>query len=88
MSNEKLIAILAARVAERIEQRLQELAQDNSKVRPRLLTAAQAAEYLGRSKAALHHLVAKKSVPVVRVGRRTPFDRCDLDVWILKNRSK
>lgn len=49
---------------------------------PRLLSVAQAAEYLGRTLDAVKHLIAEGSLPVVRSDRRVFLDRLDLDRWI------
>ena len=45
----------------------------------RLLTAAQAGEYLGRSEAAVRQMIFKKQIPVVRDGRNVRIDVRDLD---------
>jgi excisionase family DNA binding protein len=47
--------------------------------RPRLMTAAQAGAYLGRSEAAVRQLIAKRQLPVVRFGRNVRIDVQDLD---------
>jgi excisionase family DNA binding protein len=54
-------------------------------ITPRLLTVAQAATYLGRSKASVQHLVAQRRIPVVREGRRIFLDVRELDRWIAAN---
>ena len=51
-------------------------------IEPRLLTAAQAAEYIGRSEQAVRHLIFQWDIPVVRTGRCVRIDRKDLDRWI------
>jgi excisionase family DNA binding protein len=48
----------------------------------RLLTVAQAADYLGMTQKALRHKIAEGSVPAVREGGRLHLDREDLDHWI------
>ena len=55
-------------------------------VQPALLTVKQAALYLGRSEAAVQHLIFQKDLPVVRVGRRVHLDRRDLDAFIEKHK--
>jgi len=53
----------------------------------RLLTAKQAAEYLGRSEQAVRHLIFQRDIPVVRRGRCVRIDRKDLDNWIENNKA-
>ena len=53
---------------------------------PRLLTAKQAAEYIGRSEQAVRHLIFQRELPVVLKGRCVRIDRIDLDRWIEKNK--
>ena len=63
-----------------------ELAKDGrGAVRPRLLTVEQAAVYMGRSKAAVQHMVAGKRLPVVRDRHRVFLDIRELDRWIESN---
>ena len=57
-----------------------------SAVMPRLLTAAQAGEYIGRSEQAIRHLIHQRELPVVRSGRNVRIDRKDLDRWIENHR--
>ena len=52
----------------------------------RLLTAKEAATYLGRSLGAIQHLTAAGDLPTVRTGRRVHYDVRDLDNWISGNR--
>ena len=52
----------------------------------RLLTAQQAAEYIGRSEQAVRHLIFQRDLPVVRNGRCVRIDRKDLDIWIENNK--
>jgi excisionase family DNA binding protein len=46
---------------------------------PRLLTVAQAAEHLGTTPSKLYELVAKRSIPSVRIGRAIRIPQDDLD---------
>lgn len=48
----------------------------------RLLTAAQAGEYYGRSEAAIRQMIHKKQLPVVRDGRSVRIDIRVLDARI------
>jgi excisionase family DNA binding protein len=45
----------------------------------------QAAVYLGRSKAAVQHMIQAGTLPVVRDGRRVFLDVHELEKWIAKN---
>ena len=54
----------------------------NPPQRKRLFTVREAAEYLGRSEAAIYELAAKGRLPVVRLDRRIQFDVRDLDLLI------
>ncbi len=85
--SQKLIAVLAAKVAEKLEQRLEELARREPRIRARLLDVVQAGTYLGRSKQSVQRLIARRILPVVRVGRRVHLDRYELDNFIKKHRS-
>jgi excisionase family DNA binding protein len=80
-----LDAILDA-LAERVAQRLLR-AERSPAMRPRLLTVAEAARYLGRSKHAVEHLISQGRLPVVREGRRVFLDVEELDRWIEQNKS-
>lgn len=48
----------------------------------RLLTAAEAAEYLGRTEGAVRQLVYRREIPFVKQGRVLRFDVRELDRWI------
>jgi excisionase family DNA binding protein len=48
----------------------------------RYLAPAEAASYLGKTRKALYHLVQRRVVPFIRVGRRLTFDRLALDRWL------
>ena len=54
---------------------------------PRLLTAKQAGEYIGRSEQALRHMIFQRDIPTVRKGRNVRIDRKDLDRWIENNKT-
>jgi excisionase family DNA binding protein len=57
--------------------------------RPRpkaLLNVAEAADYLGRTKAAVQAMIHHKELPVIRNGRRVHLATRDLDHWIEKHR--
>jgi hypothetical protein len=71
---------LANRVADLVVSRLR--GNGNLPIGPRLLTVEQGAEYYGRTKAAMDHLIAAGIVPVVRIDRRVMIDIRDLDKLI------
>jgi excisionase family DNA binding protein len=81
---DSLLDALVDRVAERLATRLPWNGNGGA-IRPRLLTVEQAADYLGRSKAAVQHLVCSKRLPVVRDGHRVFLDVRALDRWIEGN---
>jgi excisionase family DNA binding protein len=78
---EALLDALAERIVEKIRASLGE-ERGGVSVRPRLLTAKQAAAYLGRTEEAVQHLIASGKVPTVRTDRRVFLDVRDLDRWI------
>jgi len=75
--DEKAIAEVAARIATRIIPQIREA--DNGKIYRRLMTVKQAAEYIGRTVSSINHLVHRRQISVVRVGRRVHIDRNDID---------
>ena len=75
-----LLESLADRVSSKLAERVPSVSGGASQAR--LLTVQQAATYLGRTKAAVQHMVANGSLPVVRHDRRVFLDRLDLDKWI------
>jgi excisionase family DNA binding protein len=52
----------------------------------RLLTVKQAAEYLGRTEAAVRQLIHKRIIPVIRMDRAIRIDIRDIDRLIEENR--
>jgi excisionase family DNA binding protein len=56
------------------------------KSRRRLLTVDEAAEYLGRTKEAVQHMIASGKLRTVRADRRVFLDIKDLDLWIDQNK--
>jgi excisionase family DNA binding protein len=58
---------IAERVAEKL---LAGKSSENGTIRPRLLSVAQAAQYLGRSRESAEHLIAAGRIPTVRIDRR------------------
>jgi excisionase family DNA binding protein len=79
-----LLDALANRVALKVRE---QLADQGAGIRPRLLTVEQAANYLGRTKEAVQHIIAADKLPVVRTDRRVFLDVRDLDRWIDSSKS-
>ena len=75
---------VATAVAEKL--RAQPPQGSGAGVQPRLLTADQAAIYLGRTKPAIQHMIADGSLKTVRSDRRVFLDKQDLDLWIDRNK--
>lgn len=73
-------------IARRVFERFEQAAVSPAPVQPRLLTIAQAASYVGRSKGAVQHLIAAGKLPTVRADDRVFLDVRDLDEWIEKNK--
>jgi excisionase family DNA binding protein len=59
--------------------------QEN-RLRKRLYTIAEAAEYLGRSSWAVRSMIWAGKLPAVRDGKRILVDVYDLDRWIDANK--
>jgi excisionase family DNA binding protein len=78
--DEKVIAAVAARIAERIIPKIREA--NNGNVYPQLMTVKQAAEFLGRSQNSVRHLIDRHEIPVVRHRRSVRLDRDALARWI------
>lgn len=51
----------------------------------RLLTAQEAAEYIGRTPEAVQKMAQRGELPTVRAGRRVHYDIRALDRWIEEN---
>jgi excisionase family DNA binding protein len=79
-----LVDAVAVRLAEHLRDELGTASAGT--IRPRLLTVDQAAAYLGRSKAAVEHMVASGKLPTVRADRRVFVDVEDLDRWIREHK--
>lgn len=82
---DSVIDELADRVVAKLEQRL---AGGHAMIPQRLLSVEQAAEYLGRSKASIQHMVASGKVQVVRADRRVFLDIRDLEKWIAESKQE
>lgn len=88
--NSPAITTLATQLVQQItvavQGDLQARAATLGRLEPRLLTAEQAGEYIGRSAQAVRHLIFQRDIPVVRTGRCVRIDRRDLDKWIENNK--
>jgi excisionase family DNA binding protein len=82
MNFDSLLNAFSDLLAAKVSARLAGPAGAGGKMQPRLLTAEQAAEYLGRSKEAVQHMIADGKLPLVRSDRRVFLDVRDLDAWI------
>lgn len=80
--SQDFINALVARIASDVSARL----TVTQSVRPRLLTVAQAATYLGRTDKGVRHLASIEAFPSVRGDGRVQFDIQDLDRWIEQNK--
>jgi excisionase family DNA binding protein len=50
----------------------------------RFLNVGEAARYIGRTEKAVYRLVARRSIPFIKHGRRVHFDRLALDRWMAR----
>ncbi len=74
-----LLDAFADEIAQRVVSRL---SPPQANERKRLMTVTEAAEYLGKSKQAVYHLVNKDKIPVRRIGTRLMFDCIELGHWL------
>ena len=51
----------------------------------RLYTIKEASEYLGFSVKALYHMVERRQIPFVKIGKSLRFNKVALDNWIEKH---
>jgi len=91
MTSTQPITELATRLIEQIsaQVRMEIQAKGGAIQQPsgRLLTAKQAATYIGRSEQAIRHMIFQRDIPVVRDGRCVRIDKKDLDTWIENNKT-
>jgi len=85
MFDDRFVSPLAMKLAAKL---IPQIEQGQARQRPaaRLLTVKEAAAYIGRSEQAVHHMIHKRELVVVRKGRRVHLDRGDLDRWIEGNK--
>jgi excisionase family DNA binding protein len=69
-------------IADRVAERLRGHDYESGSIRPRLLSIEQAAQYLGRTRDSVEHLIAADKIPAVRIDRRVFVDVIDLDKLI------
>jgi excisionase family DNA binding protein len=48
----------------------------------RFIDADEVADYLGLAESTVYTMVSQRRIPFVKMGRRTKFDRKELDRWI------
>lgn len=90
MTSAQPITDLATRLIEQISAQVRtEIQAKGAETQPagRLLTAKQAAAYIGRSEQAVRHMIFQRDIPVVRDGRCVRIDKKDLDTWIENNKT-
>lgn len=51
----------------------------------RFLDVKEVAEYTGLAESTIYTMVSERRIPFTKMGRRTKFDRVQLDKWILSN---
>jgi predicted DNA-binding transcriptional regulator AlpA len=73
-------------IAQRVAAILAPLITNDHAVKPRLLTVAQCAIYIGRTEKSVYMLQANGAFPAVRADSRIQFDIADLDKWIRDNK--
>ncbi|HWQ54111.1 MAG TPA: helix-turn-helix domain-containing protein [Bryobacteraceae bacterium] len=78
MFQQQFLDSLADAVAQRVVAQM----AATSGTKRRLMTVAEAAEYIGRSKQAVYHLIHAGTIPTKRQGARVFIDRVELDRWI------
>jgi len=74
-------------LAEKVAERIRMSGSISPGTRPRLMSVKAAAEYLGRTQAAIRHMVQSAKLPCVRADRRILMDVRDLDRWIENHKS-
>jgi hypothetical protein len=82
---EAFVDVLADRVAAKVVERTESV---GATVKPRLLTAAQAGNYIGRTTEAVEHMISSGKLATVRSDRRVFIDIRDLDAWIEENKQR
>lgn len=79
LSEQSFFDSIADAIADRVLARLATMPATRPK---RLLTVVEAAEYLGKSKQAVYHLLNQGKIPRKRIGARVMFDLRELDQWL------
>jgi excisionase family DNA binding protein len=54
----------------------------------RFLDVKEVVEYLGLAESTVYTMVSQRRIPFVKMGRRTKFDRLQLDKWVLAHTIK
>ena len=79
MTNGFNIELLLDSLDERVAARLGDRLGESNGIKPRLLTVAEAARYLGRTRYSVQHLIQNSTLPPVKLDSRTFLDIKDLD---------
>jgi len=83
-----LLELTLKQLADALGDRILERLSASQRPEQRLLTVEQAAQYLGRTKEAVQHLIAAGKLPRVRFDRRVYLDIVDLDRLIEKSKDE
>lgn len=78
MFSEQFLDSFATIVAERVAG----LMSNSSNTQKRLMTVTEVAEYIGKTKQAVYHMVSQNSIPHKYIGHKLRFDREQIDRWI------
>jgi len=78
-SKEQILDGLAKMIASEV---VKQMEATNEHKEARLMSVDAAAKYLGRTPAAVRHMIAKGSINCVRRDGRVQLDRSDLDTWV------
>lgn len=76
------------RIARALERIADALEKEDDLPDNRLWTLPDAAKYLQVAESTLYVWVSRKTIPYVKVGRKTHFRKADLDKWVEKNAVK
>lgn len=79
---------MASALAIEIREAVKAAIEEWRPVQSRLLTTAEAAQYLKLSLRSMKAMQSHGDIPVVRTGRRVMVDIRDLDEWIEENKSR
>ena len=84
-SPEELKALIEGTLQKVFESHLPKSQESNSN---RLLTVAEAADYLSLAKQTLYGFTSKNQIPHIKRAKRLLFKKGDLDNWLMEGRKK